>query len=164
MAGDRSRVMVSRWTDKGAWARGGRWRALRAEPAATVARVWEWEWGGWGADKLHGMREAEMEGEMVYPLGGGALAGAELVRGAVEVQALAAGVGAGGKEGARTVRLRPCAMARGRSGGDAKVGRGAVAGAFRTMAGMCLTVTLAVTPRRGGSASTRHRRAVKARR
>ena len=87
------------------------------------------------------MRREITEGEMVCPLGGGALAGWDHVRGAVEVQALAAGVGAGGKEGARTVRLRPCAMARGRSGGDAKVGRGAVAGAFRTMVGMILTVT-----------------------
>ena len=82
------------------------------------------------------MRREITEGEMVCPLGGGALAGWDHVRGAVEVQALAAGVGAGGKGGARTGRLRPFAMVKGQSEGDAEVGRGAVAGALRMMAGI----------------------------
>lgn len=89
---------------------------------------------------------------MVYPLGEGALAGAGLEREAVEVRAPVVGEVAGGEGGARKGRLRPSATVRERSEGDVGFGRGAAAGAPRTVAGMCLAAVLAVAPRRGETA------------
>ena len=82
-------MMMPRWTSKGAWVRDRRWKAPRAVPVATVARVWRGDWGNWGVDELRmvWMRREITEGGMVCPLGGGALAGSDHVRGAAEVQA-----------------------------------------------------------------------------